>query len=159
MRRRSATSIFEAISARYLGAVASGTGTCGDSGTADRLVPRARRSAVPLHDYDRQNPARHRKLRRSGAEQRTALLSAWLHDLIAAGGERIVAFDTDTATRASEMSDLARSRGHHPGFPDIAIAAIGAALSMAILTLNVRHFEPIGVDVSDPSAEGFTSAG
>lgn len=95
------------------------------------------------------------KLRRSGAEQRADILAAWLHELVETGGDRIVGFDTSAAMKAGEISDLAISRGRHPGFPDIAIAAIGAAFDMEILTLNVRHFEPLEVSVADPSAVEF----
>jgi predicted nucleic acid-binding protein len=95
------------------------------------------------------------KLRRSGGEQRAELLSAWLRELIELGGDRIIDFDTEAALKAGEISDAALARGRHPGFPDVAIAAMGAAFDMEILTMNMRHFEPLEIAVADPSAAAF----
>lgn len=95
------------------------------------------------------------KLGRSGAEARAELLTGWLHELIETGGERIIEFDTKAALRAGKISDAAMAQGRHPGFADVAIAAVGAANDAQILTLNVRHFEPLGIDLADPTDQAF----
>jgi len=48
------------------------------------------------------------------------------------------------------LSDLARSRGHAPGFADIIIAATARQHDLTILTRNKRHFAPIDAVIIDP---------
>ena len=54
---------------------------------------------------------------------------------------------------AGAMTDRARSSGHTPGFPDVAIAATASAHHLTILTGNVRHYQPLGVRAKDPFTE------
>ena len=51
---------------------------------------------------------------------------------------------------AGALADLARSRGHSPGFADIAIAATARRHDLTILSRNERHFASIGAVVVDP---------
>ena len=44
----------------------------------------------------------------------------------------------------AQLGDSAQADGHYPGFADVAIAAIAKSRELAIVTLNVRHFEPLG---------------
>ena len=46
--------------------------------------------------------------------------------------------------------DLARGRGHSPGFADIAIAATAHRHDLTILSRNKRHFAPMDLAVVDP---------
>ena len=48
------------------------------------------------------------------------------------------------------FSDLARGRGHAPGFADIAIAATARRHDLTILSRNARHFEPMDAIIIDP---------
>jgi predicted nucleic acid-binding protein len=61
-----------------------------------------------------------------------------------------LAFDTACAEIAGTLSDLARGRGHAPGFADIAIAATARRHRLTILSRNVRHFAVMDADVIDP---------
>jgi hypothetical protein len=90
------------------------------------------------------------KLRREGAKRRAADLSAWLRAVLHLYGERVLPFDTVTAEIAGRLSDLARSRGHAPGFADIAIAATARRHDLILLSRNARHFAPMDVPVIDP---------
>src|SRR6185369_17448919 len=63
------------------------------------------------------------KARREGATRKASGLSAWLRALLHLYGDRVLPFDTPTAEIAGALNDLARGRGHSPGFADIAIAA------------------------------------
>ena len=63
------------------------------------------------------------KARREGARRKAADLSTWLRAMLHLYGDRVLVFDSPTAEIAGVLSDLARSRGHSPGFADIAIAA------------------------------------
>ena len=93
------------------------------------------------------------KANRQGATRKAAALTAWLRTVLHLYGDRVLAFDAATAEIAGAMSDLARGRGHAPGFADIAIAATARRHDLTILSRNVRHFAPMGVPVVDPFRE------
>ena len=90
------------------------------------------------------------KLRRAGGTERADRLEQWLDGLIAGYGERILALDAATARLAGQMSDAAIAQGRHPGFPDVAIAAMAKHAGLMLLTSNIKHFQPLGVDCLDP---------
>ncbi len=90
------------------------------------------------------------KLRRGGGEERTARLDRWLDGLIAGYGERVLALDARSARAAGRLSEAAIAQGRHPGFADVAIAAIAQQENLLLLTRNLRHFEPLGVPCCDP---------
>ena len=48
------------------------------------------------------------------------------------------------------LRDGARAEGRHPGFDDVAIAAIAMSCELVVLTLNLRHFDPLGVYALNP---------
>jgi predicted nucleic acid-binding protein len=98
------------------------------------------------------------KLRRTGGEPRAALLAQWLDALLDAQPDRILSFDVEAAKAAGQISDAALSKGRHPGFADVAIAAIAASHDMLLLTTNGRHFEPLGIAYADPSSAEFLEA-
>ena len=90
------------------------------------------------------------KARREGATRKASGLSAWLRALTHLYGERILPFDTPTAEIAGALNDLARGRGHSPGFGDVAIAATARRHGLTILSRNARDFTPMDVTVIDP---------
>jgi predicted nucleic acid-binding protein len=90
------------------------------------------------------------KARRTGARRKADGLAAWLQAVLHLYGERVLAFDTACAEIAGTLSDLARGRGHAPGFADIAIAATARRHRLTILSRNVRHFAVMDADVIDP---------
>ena len=90
------------------------------------------------------------KAKREGAKQKASDLSAWLQTVLHLYDDRVLPFDTSTAEIAGALADLARSRGHSPGFADIAIAATASRHSLTILSRNRRHFTPMDVAVIDP---------
>jgi toxin FitB len=90
------------------------------------------------------------KLRRQRARRKAADLAAWLDTLLHLYDERVLPFDVRAARIAGALSDRARSKGHTPGFADVAIAATAKLRGLTVLTHNARHFEPLGVPVIDP---------
>lgn len=90
------------------------------------------------------------KAKREGARRKAAHLSAWLRAVLHLYGDRVLPFDSPTAEIAGALSDLARSRGHSPGFADIAIAATARRNNLTMLSRNQRHFAPMDVAVIDP---------
>ena len=90
------------------------------------------------------------KIKREGAKRKAAGLSAWLGTVLHLYADRVLPFERTTAEIAGALSDLARGRGHSPGFADIAIAATARRHALTILSRNKRHFEPMDVTVVDP---------
>jgi predicted nucleic acid-binding protein len=90
------------------------------------------------------------KSRREGATRKASALSAWLRTVLHLYSDRILPFDAATAEIAGALSDLARGRGHAPGFADIVIAATARRHDLTILSRNERHFAPMDAVVVDP---------
>ena len=77
------------------------------------------------------------------------VLSAWLDDILVLYGGRVLAVDLATARRWGRLSGAIG----HEGL-DLLIAATALEHGLSVVTRDVRHFEPTGVEVIDPSAEG-----
>ncbi len=90
------------------------------------------------------------KLRRAGGLERADRLDAWLDGLLAAYGQRILPLDAHAARLAGQISDTAMAQGCHPGFADVAIAALAQHSGLLLLTCNLKHFQPLGVACADP---------
>ena len=75
------------------------------------------------------------------------VLAAWLDSVLALYGERILAVDLSTARRWGRRSGALDHKG-----ADLLIAATALEHGLTVVTRNVRHFEPTGVPVLDPSA-------
>lgn len=90
------------------------------------------------------------KAKREGATRKSSDLLAWLRTLLHLYGDRVLSFDAPTAEIAGALSDLARGRGHSPGFADVAIAATAKRHDLTILSRNARHFFPMDVPIVDP---------
>jgi len=90
------------------------------------------------------------KLRRAGGAERADRLNRWLDGLLAVYADRILALDAPAARLAGQISDAAIAKGCHPGFADVAIAALAQHAGMLLLTRNLKHFEPLGVACADP---------
>ena len=90
------------------------------------------------------------RLAMRGASQRSTSLSAWLARVLESYGDRILPFDRPVAMAAGRIEAESIMLGRHPGVPDIIIAATAAIHQLTILTENLRHFAPLGVDALDP---------
>ena len=91
-----------------------------------------------------------RKLRRGGGSARAGRLSDWLDGLVEQFADRLLPLDTATCRIAGQIADQAVAAGKHPGFPDVAIAALAQQARLVVLTCNVRHFVPLGIVCADP---------
>ncbi len=92
------------------------------------------------------------KLRRTGAVRRADDLRLWFDGMLGSYADRVLSFDLAAARIAGELGDAARAAGRHPGFADVAIAAIALSRGLVILTLNARHFDPLGAESRNPFA-------
>ena len=77
-------------------------------------------------------------------------LDHWLDGLLATYADRILPLDAQAARLAGELSDAAVAQGRHPGFADVAIAALAKHAELLLLTRNLKHFEPLGIACVDP---------
>jgi predicted nucleic acid-binding protein len=94
------------------------------------------------------------KLRRAGSTRRAETLSDWFERILTFYADRVLPLDLDAARMAGSLADATAALGRNPGFADVAIAAIAKSRDLAVLTINMRHFEPLGVAASDPFASG-----
>ena len=92
------------------------------------------------------------KLRRTGSGRRADNLRHWFDRILDGYADRLLTFDLAAARIAGVLGDSAQAEGRHPGFADAAIAAIAKSRELVILTLNLRHFDPLGVDTFNPFA-------
>lgn len=93
------------------------------------------------------------KLRRAGGVDRADRLDLWLDGLLLTYADRILPLDAPAARLAGQLSDTAMAQGHHPGFADVAIAALAQHAGLVLLTRNLKHFQPLGLDCLDPLIE------
>lgn len=93
-----------------------------------------------------------RKLARAGAAGRAGALTTWLDALALQYGRRIIGLDAGLARIAGELADAAVAIGRYPGLADVIIGATARGHSLVLLTRNLRHFEPLGIDALDPFA-------
>lgn len=73
-------------------------------------------------------------------------LALWLDRVMAWYGDRILPVDDTTARRWGQLS---ANIGHEGA--DLIIAATALEHGLTVVTRNVRHFEPTGVPIVDPS--------
>ena len=92
------------------------------------------------------------KLRRAGGTARAMRLATWLDGLLELYAERILSLDASACRLAGRISDEATAAGRHPGFPDIAIAALAREADLTVVTRNARHFTSLGAPCMDPFA-------
>ena len=92
------------------------------------------------------------KLFRTGATRRAETLRMWFDRIVAVYADRVLSFDLAAARVAGALGDAAQAMGRHPGFADVAIAAIAKAHELVVVTLNQRHFDPLGDEVFIPFA-------
>ena len=76
-------------------------------------------------------------------------LADWRDGLVALYGGRILPIDLQIAKRWGRLVD---ATGH--GNADLLIAATALERGLTVVTRNVRHFEPTGASVLDPSIVG-----
>ena len=78
-------------------------------------------------------------------------LAVWLDSVLALYGERILAVDLSAARRWGRLSGFLGHEG-----ADLLIAATALEHGLTVVTRNVRHFQPAGVPVLDPSTNAAT---
>lgn len=90
------------------------------------------------------------KLRRLGGTRKPESLSAWLEGTLTTFADRVLSFDAAAAKVAGGLGARALAAGFQSSTPDLYIAATAAANGLIVLTRNLKHFLPLGVEVIDP---------
>ncbi len=90
------------------------------------------------------------RLRRSGGARRADALSRWLEGLVTNYANRVLPLDAQACRVAGQIADRAVAAGRHPGFPDVAIAALARQHSLLLLTRNLRHFTALRMTAANP---------
>ncbi len=88
------------------------------------------------------------KAEREGATTKAQRLKDWWESIEYLYAQKLLPFDLRCAHAAGRILDDARA--HQPGFEDIAIAATARVHGLTVLTRNMRHFGPLGVQALDP---------
>lgn len=91
-----------------------------------------------------------RSLYRRGATERANRLNAWLETISENFGDRILAMDAVVARVVGVIADDATSKGHNPGVSDLIIAATAKAYGLVVVTENLKHFQPLAIEVDLP---------
>ena len=87
-----------------------------------------------------------------GSAGRADNLREWFDRVVGNYGERVLPFDLAAARIAGGFIDAGQAQGRYPGFADISIAAIAQSRQLTVLTVNLRHFRPLGVEALNPFA-------
>jgi toxin FitB len=103
-------------------------------------------SVVTIHEIEKGIAL----LEHKGAAAKAAALRAWLSGLVTSYDDKILGLDATAAAMSGQLEAKAISAGHDPGMADATIAGIAKAHDLIIVTCNVKHFLPFGVDVSLP---------
>ncbi|MDM9625941.1 type II toxin-antitoxin system VapC family toxin [Rhizobium sp. S152] len=90
------------------------------------------------------------KLARKGSTEKARKLTQWLSGLVAQFDSRILPVDAAVAMAAGSIEEDAESRGQRPGLADVLIAATASTNDLTVVTLNIRHFAPLGVPFMSP---------
>lgn len=90
------------------------------------------------------------KLIRLGGTRTPKSLADWLDRTLTFFADRVLSLDVAVAKVAGQLADQALATGFQPGYADLYIAATAKAHGLTVLTRNLRHFKPLGIDPVDP---------
>lgn len=103
-------------------------------------------SAITVHEIEKGV----RLLQLRGATAKAAGIDIFLQGLITGYHDRILPINTDVARQAGRLEAKAMAAGHHPGASDAMIAATAYFHDLVLITANLKHFKPFGIDVRSP---------
>ncbi len=104
-------------------------------------------SVVAIHEIEKGIAL----LEHKGAKTKADGLRVWLAGLAAAYDNKIMPIDADAAALAGQLEAKALCAGYDPGMADAAIAGIAKARDLMVITLDTKHFLPLGIAVAIPN--------
>lgn len=105
-------------------------------------------SAVTVHEIERGITL----LKRKGASAKANALRRWTDGLLLTYEDRILPIDATVSIVSGQLEATAVADGHNVGMADALIAGTAKAHGLAVVTFNLRHFAPFGIDVMPPPA-------
>ncbi|OCP37464.1 type II toxin-antitoxin system VapC family toxin [Ensifer sp. LC163] len=100
-------------------------------------------SVVTVHEIERGIML----LERKGATAKANGLTRWMDGLFSTYEDRILSIDAAVSAISGKLEAEAIASGHSPGMADALIAGTAKAHDLTVVTLNLRHFEPFGIDL------------
>lgn len=100
-------------------------------------------SVVTVHEIERGIML----LERKGAAAKANGLGRWMDGLFSTYEDRILSIDAAVSAMSGKLEAEAIASGHSPGMADALIAGTAKAHDLTVVTLNLRHFEPFGIDL------------
>lgn len=79
--------------------------------------------------------------------KKATALSNWLDSLIEKFDDKILPVDAAVARVAGVVEATATAKGRNPGFADVLIASTAKAYDLVLLTANMKHFEPLDIEL------------
>lgn len=101
-------------------------------------------SAVSIHELEKGV----RLLDARGAVRKARSLESWLRTLVDYHADTILAVDAAVARISGELEARAIAAGFNSGASDAMIAGTAHHHGLMLLTRNVRHFAPFGIEVT-----------
>ena len=86
-------------------------------------------------------------LARKGATAKANGLRRWMDGLFSTYEDRILSIDEAVSAMSGKLEAEAIASGHSPGMADALIAGTAKAHDLTVVTLNIQHSEPFGIDL------------
>ena len=103
-------------------------------------------SVVTIHEIERGIAL----LDRKGATAKARDLGRWMDGLVSTYEDRILPIDAPVSAISGRLEAEAVSTGHDLGMADALIAGTARAHGFKVVTFNLRHFAPFGVEIMLP---------
>lgn len=100
-------------------------------------------SVVTIHEIERGITL----LERKGATAKANDLRHWITGLFSTYEDRILPVGAAVSALSGQLEAHAMAAGHNPGMADALIAGTAKAHELTVITLNLRHFEPFGINL------------
>jgi toxin FitB len=99
-------------------------------------------SVVTVHEIERGISL----LERKGATAKARDLRRWIDGLFATYSDRVLPIDMNVSVASGQLEAEVLAAGHKPGMADALIAGTAKTHALTVVTLNLRHFTPFGVE-------------
>lgn len=100
-------------------------------------------SVVTVHEIERGIVL----LERKGATAKARGLRYWVDGLFSTYEDRILPIDAAVSALSGKLEAEAIAAGHSPSMADALIAGTAKAHDLTVVTLNLKHFEPFGIEL------------
>jgi predicted nucleic acid-binding protein len=100
-------------------------------------------SVVTVHEIERGIIL----LERKGATAKASGLRQWMDGLFSTYEDRILPIDAAVSALSGKLEAEAMAAGHSPGMADALVAGTAKAHDLTVVTLNLKHFEPFGIEL------------